>query len=97
MATSKIGYNSKKAPAIDTSGDPQKLADSLVGLAQYVEEELSTLSSSLKELLRLRVSTVAPTKPRQGMIVFADGAHWNPGSGEGAYVYKSDNAWHLLG
>jgi hypothetical protein len=28
---------------------------------------------------------VAPSKPRDGMVVYADGTNWNPGSGEGFY------------
>lgn len=38
-----------------------------------------------------------PLRPRAGVVAYADGVTWNPGSGEGLYVYKSDNAWHLLG
>lgn len=29
----------------------------------------------------------APTKPSDGLVVFADGANWNPGLGEGLYSY----------
>lgn len=32
---------------------------------------------------------VAPLKPRLGMVVYADGSDWDPGGGEGLYVYKS--------
>jgi hypothetical protein len=42
---------------------------------------------------------VAPPKPRDGMIVYADGTDWNPGSGEGfyeriagAWVFRTDGA-----
>lgn len=38
-----------------------------------------------------------PPKLRAGMVRYADGVDWDPGSGEGLYIYKSDNAWHLLG
>lgn len=38
----------------------------------------------------------APTKPRVGLVVYADGTDWNPGSGEGLYVYKS-TGWAALG
>ena len=38
---------------------------------------------------------VAPTKPREGMIVIADGASWNPGAGAGTYVYRS-SAWRKM-
>lgn len=39
---------------------------------------------------------VAPTKVKVGMVRYADGANWDPGSGEGLYVYKS-TGWTLLG
>jgi hypothetical protein len=39
-----------------------------------------------------RVAKAAPTKPREGEIVFADGSGWNPGSGRGLYQYVS-GAW----
>lgn len=33
------------------------------------------------------ISHYPPDKPREGMIRYADGADWNPGSGKGLYVY----------
>lgn len=38
-----------------------------------------------------------PDRPRAGMVVYADGTNWNPGSGEGLYIYKSGGSWVLLG
>jgi hypothetical protein len=38
---------------------------------------------------------VAPSNPEEGMIVVADGASWNPGSGAGTYEYKG-GAWAKL-
>lgn len=40
--------------------------------------------------------TSAPASPAQGTVAYADGTTWNPGSGEGVYVYKS-TGWVLLG
>lgn len=48
------------------------------------------------DFLQLNVLNVAPTKPRDGMVIFADGVNLNPGSGKGVYVYKS-GAWSYLG
>ena len=42
-----------------------------------------------------KVWHVVPTKPREGMLVYADGTDWNPGSGAGYYVYYA-GAWHPL-
>lgn len=47
------------------------------------------------ELLQLAPRASAPPKPRKGMIAYADGVAWNPGAGEGVYVFKT--AWVLLG
>jgi hypothetical protein len=48
------------------------------------------LSAGIRE-----VTYVAPTKPRTGMIRFADGTRWNPGVGAGYYQYKG-GAWVAL-
>ena len=45
---------------------------------------------------QLDTTTVAPAKPREGMIRLADGTLWNPGSGSGFYGYRA-GAWRLLG
>jgi len=42
-----------------------------------------------------KVWHVAPIKPREGMLVYADGVNWNPGSGAGYYVYYG-GAWHAM-
>lgn len=31
----------------------------------------------------------APTDPKIGQVAYADGTNWDPGSGEGLYLYKS--------
>lgn len=43
----------------------------------------------------LEVLHVAPSKVKVGMVRYADGTDWNPGSGEGAYVYTS-GGWAKL-
>ena len=68
-------------------------------LASYVDDQLGKIMQSLVEQneVELRPSTRAPLKPREGMIVYADGTHWDPGAGKGAYVYKGGGGWVLLG
>jgi hypothetical protein len=44
----------------------------------------------------LQALAVAPDKPRDGMVVYANGTNWNPGSGAGVYVRKGA-VWVLLG
>ena len=40
--------------------------------------------------------SAAPSNIDNGMIVYADGVNWNPGSGSGLYV-RDDGAWWFLG
>lgn len=65
------------------------------GLMEYLYNELLQLSAALhmvEEGTYLKVWQTAPPKPREGQIVVAAGAPgWNPGSGKGAYEYKSGN------
>jgi hypothetical protein len=42
-----------------------------------------------------KVWHTAPVKPREGMLVFADGVDWDPGSGPGYYVFYA-GAWHPM-
>lgn len=65
-----------------------------------VRNELFRISGIIAILAaggHLDKTTVAPTKPRDGDIRYADGTLWNPGGGgEGAYMYYN-SAWNRLG
>lgn len=63
---------------------------SIAELRGYLEDELRKISESLNEQdsLELRASRHAPAKPREGMIIHADGVAWNPGDGAGTYRYQ---------
>ena len=74
----------------------EHLGDSVIDLAQHTEEEFKRLSSSLRDTEAERIWTTPPPKPRAGTLAYADGVHWNPGSGEGFYAYGSDGLWHYL-
>ncbi len=67
-------------------------------LVAYLKSELARIAQSLDELAdgHYDKSTVAPTKVRDGMVRYADGTKWNPGGGEGLYIYYAA-AWHFLG
>lgn len=67
-------------------------------LLEYIQEELQEIARDRSETQELELRTVnrEPSKPRAGMIVHADGTNWDPGNGEGAYVYQS-GAWVWLG
>ena len=69
-------------------------------MGRFLLEELQKISAAINALAlgHLDMVSVAPTKPRDGDIRYADGTSWNPGSGKGIYYYKlSGPAWVLLG
>jgi hypothetical protein len=67
---------------------------------QIVGQELIKVAQALDtpdQFLMLEPQYAAPNvKLRDGIVVFADGVVWNPGSGAGVYVYKS-GSWVFLG
>jgi hypothetical protein len=62
----------------------------------WAESEFDKIATALNGAIELTVMYAAPTKPRTGWLVYADGTTWNPGSGEGVYVYLSDGTWSKL-
>jgi hypothetical protein len=68
-------------------------------LGAYLSNELQRISrefQSSQPFAIIDTLYAAPLKPREGMIVKADGTTWNPGSGAGFYGYRS-SAWRFLG
>lgn len=53
------------------------------------------MAATATPYMQLDVYHKAPDKPREGMIVCADGADWNPGGGAGFYGFLG-GAWVLL-
>ncbi len=78
-----------------TAGIVPSLPDQL---APFLREELAKLQAVLSTLSdgQLDVVTVAPAKPRDGMLRRADGVNWDPGSGQGVYCFYS-GSWRFLG
>lgn len=75
----------------DVPLDPKQIPD-------FLRTELLNLSQALVsqlEFIQLQTLYVAPPKPREGMVVKADGVTWNPGSGAGFYGYRA--GWRFLG
>ncbi len=72
------------------------LATTVEELVQYLQTELLAVYQALAEAeaLDLRVTHQEPERPRDGMIVFADGTDWDPGSGRGLYVF--DSTWKKI-
>ena len=66
-------------------------------LPGFLRDELENVSKATRApTLQLEVLYVAPTRPREGLIAFADGTSWNPGAGAGVYGYHS-GTWNKLG
>lgn len=77
---------------------PGQVPDNRDDLPRFLRQELEQIRQTLSAVQdgQLDVTTVAPSKPRDGMLRRADGTGWNPGSGAGVYCYYGA-AWHFLG
>lgn len=66
-------------------------------LRQWMEEELRRLATSIQttDETQYNIRYAAPAGPTAGMVVFADGTTWNPGSGRGLYEYRT-SSWVKL-
>ncbi|HAT51367.1 MAG: hypothetical protein HQL07_06480 [Nitrospirae bacterium] len=67
-------------------------------LGSWVYQELSRIANATreaKEIVTLVVLHTAPTKSEDGNLVYADGTHWNPGSGGGFYG-RENGQWIKL-
>ena len=64
---------------------------------RWVEDELRAVEDAQAETQELDLREVfrEPERPRNGMIVQADGTQWNPGQGRGVYAYLN-GAWVKL-
>ena len=64
----------------------------------YIYRELLRISTALGLIAEgrfLEIRAAEPSKPREGMLVVADGTNWNPGSGKGLYERKN-GSWSKL-
>jgi hypothetical protein len=68
--------------------EPANLLD-LEDVVAWMTNELRQIQGEFSETieLELRLRGTIPKKPREGMIVAADGTNWNPGGGKGIYAY----------
>jgi hypothetical protein len=74
------------------TGDPKDPTQ----LMNWLQNELGKIQAATKgKIIQLDQSNaVPPGSLSLGMIAFADGVNWNPGSGKGVYIY--DGGWVLL-
>ncbi|MCZ2249239.1 MAG: hypothetical protein LC111_10825 [Bacteroidia bacterium] len=65
---------------------------------QWAMNELLTIARHLadgRDFDLLNTIHAQPSKPREGMVVHADGTNWDPGSGAGRYE-RVGGAWVKL-
>jgi len=64
-----------------------------------VQAELEAVSRETESpralLMVLTQQNAAIDRPEDGMVVYADGTNWDPGSGEGIYAYYN-STWNKL-
>lgn len=69
------------------------------GLKAWLATQLRLIAAELShgrpETVTLAVLGVEPARRPDGMVVYADGSEWNPGSGEGFYG-RQNGAWVKL-
>ena len=67
-------------------------------LIRFLEDELQRIRFAINAVDdgHLDKINVAPTKPVEGDIRYADGTNWNPGLGAGIYFYNG-SAWTRIG
>lgn len=69
-------------------------------ITRYLRLELDRIAAETQQIAEgyKEILYIAPTKPRVGMIVYADGTSWNPGGGAGLYEYTGAGAtgWRQL-
>jgi len=87
-------FTAKKLTPIDPS-TLEKLGVGTVDLSKYVEEEFSQVAKAIQSTEPDQVWNSVPPRPRRGTTAYADGTHWNPGSGEGPYFYNG-TSWFSM-
>ena len=63
-----------------------------LSFSSNVNSMRSPSRSRSRPMLSLEKLHEEPLRPRDGMVVYADGSNWDPGSGEGIYAYVA-GAW----
>ena len=81
---------SERYVAEESPSNPEELPEFLTRELRRIEQ--GHRSADFQQWTPLHAE---PKKPRDGMVVFADGTDWNPGSGGGLYE-RVGGAWSKL-
>jgi len=68
---------------------PGPTPNSLDQVLPYLRREFQAIALAVVSPWDLPLTTEAPDKAQLGMMRYADGTGWDPGGGEGVYVYMS--------
>lgn len=77
---------------------PSNLPDTneLADVISWLRTEMDLIRQAMPgDILTIPILNAAPVKPRNGMLVYADGTNWNPGSGAGFYG-RQGGSWVKL-
>lgn len=77
---------------------PEDIPTEIESLPLYIESELLRIANMLLIVAEghLEKTFVVPERLYDGLTRYADGTNWDPGSGEGAYIYYNAT-WNRLG
>ena len=74
----------------------QATPSDLPNLIRYLFRELTRIGQSFDTIVPTAPTlNVAPERPEEGQMVIADGTNWNPGSGNGLYIYLN-GVWTFI-
>lgn len=79
---------------------PNQVPQDAAEMQRFLFEELTRVSAAIRALAEghLDKMTVAPAKPRDGDLRYADGINWKPnGTGGAGIWYFNGTTWILLG
>ena len=77
------------------SYSPSNVPTNPADLSRFIAVELEKIRNEFTLTGDYDVLHSAPDKPQVGMVRWADGSDWNPGSGEGLYEYRT-TGWSKL-
>lgn len=86
----------RQLPQPPANVDQQGYLRTLVNaVSSFIKDVVNLQNGGKQSILHLDVLENEPAEPFDGMLVYADGTSWNPGSGEGFYGYEA-GAWVKL-
>lgn len=90
------GYQPQRAPRKSPGQSVDEYLTALVDWADKDSTDVVEAAQGDNDALKLTIIHAAPTKTNEGDIIAADGSDYDPGEGEGLYLFK-DSAWMKIG